>query len=76
MADRFGRRRFSLFGITVFTLASLCGLAWSAAALYVARAFQGAGAAFLISPPLPSRKWSRIDPLAANMIRRLRPFRT
>ncbi len=37
IADRFGRRRIFLIGITIFALSSLlCGLAWSAAALYVA----------------------------------------
>src|SRR5260221_5534987 len=53
IADRFGRRRLFLIGITIFALSSLlCGLAWSAAALYVARAFQGVGAAFLLAPAL------------------------
>src|SRR5260221_848530 len=53
IADRFGRRRIFLIGITIFALSSLlCGLAWSAAALYVARAFQGVGAAFLLAPAL------------------------
>src|SRR5262245_19215147 len=49
IADRFGRRRVFLIGIAVFAVASLvCGLASSAAALYLARAFQGVGAAFLL----------------------------
>jgi len=53
VADRFGRRRVFLLGIAVFALASLlCGLAPSAAALYLARAFQGVGAAFLLAPAL------------------------
>ncbi|HEX3525335.1 MAG TPA: MFS transporter, partial [Stellaceae bacterium] len=53
IADRFGRRRVFLIGITIFSLASLlCGLASSATALYTARAFQGVGAAFLLAPAL------------------------
>jgi EmrB/QacA subfamily drug resistance transporter len=53
IADRFGRKRVFLIGIGVFALASLaCGLAPSASALYVARAAQGVGAAFLLAPAL------------------------
>jgi EmrB/QacA subfamily drug resistance transporter len=53
IADRFGRRRIFLIGIAIFALASLlCGFAWSAPALYAARAFQGVGAAFLLAPAL------------------------
>jgi EmrB/QacA subfamily drug resistance transporter len=53
IADRFGRRKVFLIGIVIFALASLiCGLAWSTAALYVARAAQGVGAAFLLAPAL------------------------
>ncbi|NIJ59993.1 EmrB/QacA subfamily drug resistance transporter [Pseudochelatococcus lubricantis] len=53
VADRFGRRRVFLVGIGAFALASLlCGLAPSAAGLYLARAFQGAAAAFLLAPAL------------------------
>jgi EmrB/QacA subfamily drug resistance transporter len=53
IADRFGRRRIFLIGIAIFALASLlCGSAWSAPALHVARAFQGVGAAFLLAPAL------------------------
>jgi EmrB/QacA subfamily drug resistance transporter len=53
IADRLGRRRIFLVGIAIFALASLlCALAWSAAALYLARAFQGVGAAFLLAPAL------------------------
>jgi EmrB/QacA subfamily drug resistance transporter len=47
-ADRFGRRRIFVVGIAVFTFASIaCGLAPNAAALILARAVQGAGAALL-----------------------------
>ncbi|WMJ68957.1 MFS transporter [Stenotrophomonas sp. 24(2023)] len=53
IADRYGRRRVFLAGITFFALASLaCGLAPSAGALYLARAAQGVGAAFLLAPAL------------------------
>ena len=53
IADRFGRRRVFLIGIGAFAVASLlCGLAPSATPLYLARAFQGASAAFLLAPAL------------------------
>ncbi len=53
IADRFGRKRVFLTGIALFALASLaCGMAPSASALYVARAVQGVGAAFLLAPAL------------------------
>ncbi|MDB5776184.1 MAG: putative MFS-type transporter yusP [Herbaspirillum sp.] len=53
IADRFGRKRVFLIGISMFALASLaCGLAPSAPALYVTRALQGVGAAFLLAPAL------------------------
>jgi EmrB/QacA subfamily drug resistance transporter len=48
VADIVGRRRVFLFGIAVFTIASLTsGLAWSEGALIAARAFQGFGAAMI-----------------------------
>ena len=47
-ADLLGRRRVFMFGLVVFTAASLlCGLAWSPAALIGARALQGVGAAIM-----------------------------
>lgn len=53
IADRYGRRGIFLFGIAAFALASLlCGLASTAQVLYLARAFQGASAAFLLAPAL------------------------
>lgn len=53
IADRYGRRRVFLFGIALFSLASLaCGFAPSAPGLYLARAAQGVGAAFLLAPAL------------------------
>jgi len=53
IADRYGRRRVFLFGIALFAIASLaCGLAPSAPGLYLARAVQGVGAAFLLAPAL------------------------
>jgi len=49
MGDQFGRRRIFLAGVLLFTVASIaCGLATSIRALIVARAVQGAGAAFLV----------------------------
>lgn len=53
IADRYGRRRVFLIGIALFAIASLaCGLAPSAPRLYLARAIQGVGAAFLLAPAL------------------------
>jgi EmrB/QacA subfamily drug resistance transporter len=53
IADRFGRRRVFLVGIVSFAISSvLCGVAASAMALYLARAIQGATAAFLLAPAL------------------------
>src|SRR5262245_51036917 len=47
--DQFGRKRVFLWGVWVFTLASIaCGIAASTRALIAARAIQGAGAAFLV----------------------------
>ena len=47
-ADRFGRRKVFLIGITVFTAASVaCGLAPNIAVLLAGRAVQGIGAAML-----------------------------
>src|ERR1700759_4501457 len=46
LADRFGRKRMLLVGLTLFTLASVvCGAARSAPLLDWARALQGIGAA-------------------------------
>lgn len=53
VADRSGRKRVLLAGLAIFALASLaCGAAPTARALYLARAAQGAGAAFLLAPSL------------------------
>jgi EmrB/QacA subfamily drug resistance transporter len=50
LGDAIGRRRLLLGGLLLFTLASLCcGLAPSLAALIVARATQGLGAAILMA---------------------------
>src|SRR3954469_13498559 len=49
IGDQFGRRRNFLIGVCAFTAASMaCGLATSTRALILARAVQGAGAAFLV----------------------------
>jgi EmrB/QacA subfamily drug resistance transporter len=48
-ADRFGRRRLFLTGITTFALASIaCGVAPNVVVLIAARAVQGVGAALLV----------------------------
>ena len=48
-ADRLGRRRIFLIGVSIFAAASLgCGLAANAPLLIVARIVQGVGAALLI----------------------------
>lgn len=53
VADRYGRRRVLLIGISLFALTSLlCALAPGATLLYLARALQGIGAAFLLAPSL------------------------
>ena len=49
LAMRFGRKRFLLFCIALFTLATfLCGLAWSMPVLILARILQGAGGGALM----------------------------
>jgi EmrB/QacA subfamily drug resistance transporter len=53
IADRAGRRRVLLLGLAIFGATSLaCGAAPDARALYLARAAQGVGAAFLLAPSL------------------------
>jgi EmrB/QacA subfamily drug resistance transporter len=53
LADRYGRRLLFMTGVVLFTAASLlCGLAWSIAALDVARALQGIGGAALFATAL------------------------
>src|SRR5262249_9747939 len=48
-ADRFGRRKMFILGVSIFAAASLCcGLAPGADTLILARALQGVGAAVLI----------------------------
>lgn len=50
LGDLFGRRRVLLWGITLFTVASvLCGVASTLAQLIAARAVQGVGAAIMMA---------------------------
>ncbi len=50
LGDRFGARRVYLAGLAIFAAASLlCGCAFNAAAMIVARALQGVGAAAMMS---------------------------
>jgi EmrB/QacA subfamily drug resistance transporter len=53
LADRFGRKRLLVTGLSVFTLASfVCGAAPNLTVLIAARALQGAGAAMQLSSAL------------------------
>ncbi len=53
LADRFGRKRMLVTGLTIFTLASwICGAAHSTTTLNGARALQGVGAALQLSAAL------------------------
>lgn len=53
LADRFGRRRIFVTGVSLFAAASVCcGLAGSAAGLVAARAVQGIAAALLVPSSL------------------------
>jgi MFS family permease len=53
LADRYERRVVFMTGVVLFTVSSLlCGLAWSIAALDVARALQGIGGAALFATAL------------------------
>ena len=48
LADQFGRKRFFIIGLTVFTIGSgLCAAAWSVEWLMVFRVIQGVGAGIL-----------------------------
>lgn len=49
LGDNYGRRRLFMWGVAIFSLASLlCGLANSISALLAARTLQGAGAALIV----------------------------
>ena len=53
LADRLGRRRVFVYGLVIFTIASLaCGLAPTATALNIARAAQGVGGAVMFAVSL------------------------
>jgi EmrB/QacA subfamily drug resistance transporter len=48
LADQFGRKRFFLIGMSIFTVGSLmCALSWSVGALITFRIVQGVGASIL-----------------------------
>jgi len=52
-ADRYGRKRATLIGLVIFTVASaFCGFATSAVMLNLARALQGVGASLLLTAAL------------------------
>ena len=64
LADRIGRRRLYLIGLGLFALTSVaCGLAAQAGALYLARAGQGAAAAFMLAPALSLIGHAHQDPV-------------
>jgi MFS family permease len=53
LADRYGRKRILLIGLSIFTLASfVCGAAPNVTVLNTARALQGVGAALQLSSAL------------------------
>lgn len=55
IADRFGRKRSLIWGLSIFILASLgCGAAPNALLLDIARAVKGVGAALLLTAALAS----------------------
>jgi EmrB/QacA subfamily drug resistance transporter len=79
LADLFGRRRMFIFGLVIFTAASLwCGLAGDAGSLIAARTVQGVGAALMnpatlsiITATFPARQrgtaigiWAGVSALA------------
>ncbi|MGV8921017.1 MAG: MFS transporter [Pseudomonas sp.] len=66
LADRFGRKRILVVGLSVFTLASfICGAAPNVTALNAARALQGLGAALLLSAALATLSHSFRGPQRA-----------
>jgi EmrB/QacA subfamily drug resistance transporter len=69
LGDRAGRRRVFLAGVAVFTLASLaCGLAPAPAALDLARAVQGMGAAALLGTGAPLLAAAFPDPRGRDRV--------
>jgi EmrB/QacA subfamily drug resistance transporter len=54
MADRFGRKKIFVSGISIFMISSLtCGLALTPLMLSISRGFQGMGAALMFSAGIP-----------------------
>ena len=72
LADQFGRKKFFMLGLTVFTVGSaLCAAAWSVEWLIAFRVIQGVGAGILaplgfaitvlVFPPAAARLRARAD---------------
>src|SRR5260221_7358870 len=62
LADRFGRNRLLILGLSIFTFASfLCGSAPNLTVLIIARALQGAGAAMQLSAAVCTENLIRVD---------------
>ena len=49
LSSRFGRKRFFIFSVLIFTFSSmLCGLAWNLTSMVIFRVFQGVGGGALV----------------------------
>ena len=71
LADRLGRKRVFIVGLSIFTLASLlCGLAGSPTVLNLSRALQGVGGAimFAVSLALLAQEWRGAERATATAI--------
>ena len=68
LADRLGRRRLFVVGVSIFTATSLLdGLAWNESSLIAARALQGLGAALLTPAALSLLVNTFTDPRERNV---------